>query len=148
MTDKAIIKTSRIISSLNRIGSIDMSKVKKIIQNVSSLTHILRKRLCIFSKRNALYNHYITMMYLSTFFICYTRPINFFVIWTPWTLNSIMSEKYENKKELPRQTVMKKGFWEESTFLKNLSWNVDDKQSKINEVVVKVILFWKIHNKI
>ena len=76
-----------------------------------SLTQVLSKCFCIFLKPNVLYNRlwYIYLHlwfvlqnpYLSAFIICYTGPINIFVIWPLRTSDSIMIEKYKLEKGLP-----------------------------------------------
>ena len=127
MTDKTIMKTWKIISSLNRNGSIDMSKVKQFIQNVCALI----KRFCIFSKRNTLYNpshdasiQIFHLSYKAHDFFCFLLIFDH-----PWTLNSIMDEDNEKIKEQPEWDSNDKSNLREIFFKKNLLWNVDGKQS-------------------
>ena len=61
VTDKAIIKTSEIISSLNRNLSFDMSiwyelRFKNVYIMLCSVSCILRKHFCVILKFNTLYN--------------------------------------------------------------------------------------------
>ena len=131
MTDKTIMKAWKIISSLNRNGSIDMSKVKQFIQNVCALI----KRFCIFSKRNTLYNpshdasiQIFHLSYKAHDFFCFLLIFDH-----PWTLNSIMDEDNEKIKEQP---VMTKAIWEtfflKRTFYETLMANKAMVNSKVN----------------
>ena len=61
VTDKAIIKTSEITSSLNRNLSFDMSiwyelRFKNVYIMLCSVSCILRKHFCVILKLNTLYN--------------------------------------------------------------------------------------------
>ena len=47
------------------------------------------------------------------------------------------------KKEKEKAGHNKEEFWEEKMFLRNLIWNVDRKQYKVNDAAVKIIFIVK-----
>ena len=106
MTDKTIMETSKIISSLNRNGSIDMSRWDNLDK---TCVHLLNVSASI---QNVMY--YITqaMIYLSKFFISHTKPIISFVIWP------LVNFKFNNswKKWIKRRTAIVRPLLSEKKF--------------------------------
>ena len=77
----------------------------------------LRECFCIFLKPNVSYSRRWST-YLSAFIICYTKPVNGFVIWPQWNLNSIMtySRTVMHKKMISQCTWWRETeIWHEDT---------------------------------